>query len=82
MELLPPSQQTFDLWEEVRASSSFFTTMSQYRALVEGAKFATKQGDTTRASRYSVQAKNALCQLQKHWNGNAIIANVSLRFHL
>jgi glucoamylase len=57
------NQTGFDLWEEVNGSS-FFTTASQHRALRQGAALATALGDTTRASKYTAQAANALCFMQ------------------
>lgn len=53
----------FDLWEEIDGSS-FFTIAVQHRALRQGAAFATKQGDSTRASTYTTQAAQVLCFLQ------------------
>lgn len=53
----------FDLWEEVDGSS-FFTIAVQHRALRDGAAFASKQGDSTRASIYASAANGLLCFLQ------------------
>ncbi|KAF8158198.1 glucoamylase [Crassisporium funariophilum] len=57
----------FDLWEEV-SSSSFFTTAVQHRSLREGAALATKIGQTSVVSGYTLQANNALCFMQSYWN--------------
>ncbi|KAF8325181.1 glucoamylase [Cantharellus anzutake] len=69
----------FDLWEEVNGSS-FFTIAVQHRALREGTTFAAKQGDSTRASTYTIQAANLLCFLQSFWSpsSSALIANINV----
>ncbi|KAF9533066.1 glucoamylase [Crepidotus variabilis] len=61
------NQTGFDLWEEV-SSRSFFTTAAQHRALREGAALASKIGQTSVVSGYTIQADNALCFLQSYWN--------------
>lgn len=66
----------FDLWEEVNGTS-FFTTAVQYRALIEGAKFAQSINETCDAC--SSQAPNALCLLQNYWDGTSIISNINLQ---
>jgi glucoamylase len=53
----------FDLWEEIEGSS-FFTIAAQHRAMRQGAAFATKQGDSARASTYAAAANALLCFLQ------------------
>lgn len=63
----------FDLWEEV-SGSSFFTTLNQYRALVEGAKLAADLGVTCAACD---QAPQVLCLLQSYWNGKYLVANTN-----
>lgn len=70
------NQTGFDLWEEVNGSS-FFTTAVQYRALVEGAKFAQSVGETCDGC--ASQAPNTLCFLQNYWNGTSIISNINLQ---
>ncbi|PHH65141.1 hypothetical protein CDD81_3272 [Ophiocordyceps australis] len=54
----------FDLWEEVNGSS-FFTTLSQYRALVEGSQLAATLGQTSQS--YQGIAPQILCFLQNYW---------------
>lgn len=66
----------FDLWEEVNGSS-FFTTAVQYRALVEGSKFAQLVNETCNGC--VSQAPNALCFLQDYWNGVSITSNINLQ---
>lgn len=64
---------TYDLWEEV-LGSSFFTTQSQYRALVQGADLATTLGVTCTGCD---QAPQVLCFLQGYWNGEYLVANIN-----
>ncbi|KAF8162773.1 glycoside hydrolase family 15 protein [Crassisporium funariophilum] len=66
----------FDLWEEV-LSSSFFTTAVQHRALRQGAALATRIGEQSVSSEYSIEAAKALCFMQSYWNpsGGFITAN-------
>ncbi|GAB7352423.1 hypothetical protein MBLNU459_g2842t1 [Dothideomycetes sp. NU459] len=66
------NQSTYDLWEEVN-SSSFFTTASQYRALIEGNALATSIGQT--CSNCVSQAPLVLCFLQSYWTGTYALAN-------
>jgi glucoamylase len=70
------NQSTFDLWEEVDGSS-FFTTNSQHRALVEGSALAAQIGKS--CPNCSSQAPQILCFLQTFWNpsGAYMVANVN-----
>ena len=70
------NQTGFDLWEEVNGSS-FFTTAVQYRALIEGARFAQSVDETCEGC--TSQAPNALCLLQDYWNGTSITSNINLQ---
>ena len=64
----------FDLWEEVMGSS-FFTTQSQYRSLVDGAALAKKLGVSCAACE---QQANLLCFMQSsYWNGRYIMGNIN-----
>ncbi|RJE18470.1 glucan 1,4-alpha-glucosidase [Aspergillus sclerotialis] len=63
---------TFDLWEEVEGSS-FFTTVAQYRSLIEGSALADKLGHSCPAC--DSQAPQILCMLQSYWTGSFILAN-------
>ncbi|KAF8322021.1 glucoamylase [Clavulina sp. PMI_390] len=69
----------FDLWEEIDGSS-FFTIAVQHRSMREGAAFATKQGDTTRATSYTNSGNALLCFLQSFWSSSssALIANTNV----
>ncbi|KAF7298019.1 Glucoamylase [Mycena chlorophos] len=68
---------TFDLWEEVNSSGSFFTSAAQHRALRQGAALAQTLGYTSIADAYAAAADNILCFLQSYWNdaGGFIMAN-------
>ncbi|KAI1041035.1 hypothetical protein LB505_012818 [Fusarium chuoi] len=71
------NQTGFDLWEEVKGSS-FFTTGSQYRALIEGAALAKKLGKS--GDNYSNIAPQALCFLQTYWisSGKYVDSNINV----
>lgn len=64
------NQTGFDLWEEVN-SSSFFTTASQYRALVEGSALAAQIGKT--CPHCDSQAPQVLCFLQSYWTSSGFV---------
>lgn len=68
------NQTGFDLWEEVQGSS-FFTTASQHRALVEGAALASSLGTSCTAC--TSVAPQILCFLQRFWSSSSgyIVAN-------
>jgi len=61
--------ETCDLWEEIRSDDMFWNKFTMRRALLVGAKFASKMGDTTRAQTYLTAASNLADQLNAHWNG-------------
>ncbi|KAK0553425.1 hypothetical protein OC846_001300 [Tilletia horrida] len=60
---------TFDLWEEVQATH-FFTLAVQYRALTEGAAFATAMKDSGAATFYAQQASAISSKLQSFWSSS------------
>ncbi|ROW03824.1 hypothetical protein VMCG_05402 [Cytospora schulzeri] len=66
----------FDLWEEV-SGSSFFTTASQHRSLVQGSALASVLGKTCTGC--SDIAPQILCFLQSFWSssGGYIVANIN-----
>ncbi|KAF6229617.1 hypothetical protein HO173_011472 [Letharia columbiana] len=68
------NQTTFDLWEETDGSS-FFTTVVQHRALVEGNTLAGQIGQTCNGC--ILQAPQILCFLQSYWNGQYVLANIN-----
>ena len=51
------SSQGCDLWEEIRSDDFFWNRFTARKALTDGAAFATKQGDSDRASKYGAAAK-------------------------
>lgn len=58
---------SYDLWEEVMGDH-FYTRMTQWRALEEGATFAHKMGDDEAAKFYRSQAIRAMESLDKFWS--------------
>ena len=70
------NESGYELWEEVHGTS-FFTLMSQHRALVEGARLAEELGSECSACD---QASQILCFLQSnYWNetGGYITADIN-----
>jgi glucoamylase len=63
----PAAKDGFDLWEEVQGNH-FFTRMAQWRALVEGARFASKRGDSGAAAYYAGEAGRLAQEILKHWD--------------
>lgn len=59
----------FDYWEEIRGFH-FSTAMGQRRALLMGAKLATRLKDNAAASWYFLQAKKIEQMIEKFWNPN------------
>jgi glucoamylase len=69
----PAAKNGYDLWEEVKGNH-FFTRMAQWRALVEGAKFANQRGDSGAAAYYAGEAGSLAQEIGKHWdNGRGYI---------
>ncbi|KHJ30034.1 putative glycoside hydrolase family 15 protein [Erysiphe necator] len=70
------NQTGFDLWEEVEGSS-FFTILSQYRALVEGCDLASLLGISFLLC--NTQPPQLACFLQKFWDPSRgyILANIN-----
>lgn len=58
---------SFDLWEEVMGDH-FYTRMTQWRALEEGASFAWKMGDDQAAEYYRAQAVLIRRSLDQFWS--------------
>ncbi|KAI9727539.1 MAG: glycoside hydrolase 15 protein [Chrysothrix sp. TS-e1954] len=61
------SSSSFDLWEEEQ-SDHFYTRMVQHRAMVIGAAFATKLGDSKTASTLSAAASDIASTLPQFWD--------------
>jgi len=55
-----------DLWEEVRSSDFFWNRYTMRKSLMQGAAFATRVGDSSRASRYTETAKAITESLADH----------------
>lgn len=68
--LTPPT----DLWEELDGTS-FFTTIMQHRALVEGTNLAREFGLT--CCNCASQAPQVLCFLQAYWNNTYVNSNLA-----
>ncbi len=60
-------EASFDLWEEVKGDH-FYTRMTQWRALEDGAIFAKKMGDPEAAKFYRAQAIQIMESLDKFWS--------------
>ncbi|KAI9487303.1 MAG: glucoamylase glam [Benjaminiella poitrasii] len=64
----------FDLWEEVNGVH-FYTLMVMRKGLIRGANFATRNGDSTRASTYTNTAASIKTKMDSFWSsGNNYIA--------
>ncbi|GAB7355611.1 hypothetical protein MBLNU459_g6337t2 [Dothideomycetes sp. NU459] len=63
------SSPSFDLWEE-EESDHFYTRMVQRRALVLGAQFATKLGDSATSATLSSAATALTATLSQFWDPN------------
>jgi glucoamylase len=61
--------ESFDLWEETKGIH-FYTRMVQRRALIEGAEFANRMGDSGAAAFYSSQAQQIEDALASHWSAS------------
>ncbi|KAF3906925.1 Glucoamylase [Arthrobotrys entomopaga] len=72
------NQGGFDLWEET-SGTQFFTTMVQYRSMIEGAAFATSMGDTTSKNTYTGVQANIVTTINSFWSSskNYIIALIN-----
>eukprot|EP01126_Amoeba_proteus_P011163 TRINITY_DN1446_c0_g2_i1.p1 TRINITY_DN1446_c0_g2~~TRINITY_DN1446_c0_g2_i1.p1 ORF type:complete len:381 (-),score=57.13 TRINITY_DN1446_c0_g2_i1:170-1312(-) len=63
------SQNSCDLWEEIRADDMFWNRFNFRHALVIGAKLAQTMGDQNSANFYSNAAQAISATLQAHYNG-------------
>ncbi|KAG2226032.1 hypothetical protein INT45_002498, partial [Circinella minor] len=62
----------FDLFEESEGLHSY-TLLVMRRALVDGAKFASKHGDSRRAASYAQVSEKIRDRLEKFWEGDSIV---------
>jgi glucoamylase len=58
---------SFDIWEEIRGDH-FYTRMVQRRAMIEGAEFADRMGDTDASGYYQAQAQLIEQSLENFWS--------------
>ncbi|KAI7891428.1 Six-hairpin glycosidase-like protein [Mucor mucedo] len=71
------SDGCFDLWEEANGVH-FYTLMVMRKGLIHGANFATRNGDTTRASTYTTTANTLKTKINTFWSGTYITVTQSL----
>ena len=64
------SQDSCDLWEEVRSSDFFWGRYTMRKGLLEAAKFMDKIGDSNLSGQYRSKAKEIENTLDSHWNGS------------
>lgn len=65
---------TCDLWEEVRNTEFFWNYYNARKALLKGSAFATKMGDSTRASKYKSVAQQIEAGINStFWTGSFIM---------
>jgi len=64
--------QGCDLWEEIRSDDFFWNRYTQRAALTIGAAYATKQGDSARATTYANAAKAVEATLGAHYDSGFI----------
>ncbi|KAG2208697.1 hypothetical protein INT47_007796 [Mucor saturninus] len=70
------SNGCFDLWEEVNGVH-FYTLMVMRKGLVRGANFASRNGDSTRASTYTNAANAIKTKIDTFWNSSNNYVTVS-----
>ncbi|KAK6335877.1 hypothetical protein TWF730_003251 [Orbilia blumenaviensis] len=63
------NQGGFDLWEET-SGTQFFTTIVQYRSMIEGAAFADSLGDSTSKSRYTSPQASMVSTINSFWSSS------------
>ncbi|KAI8876733.1 glycoside hydrolase family 15 protein [Backusella circina FSU 941] len=70
------SNGCFDLWEEVNGIH-FYTLMFMRRGLLDGANFASRNGDSTRASTYTSTAASIKTKIDGFWVSSGNYVQVS-----
>ncbi|KAI7891417.1 Six-hairpin glycosidase-like protein [Mucor mucedo] len=65
------SDGCFDLWEKANGVH-FYTLIVMRKGLIHGANFATRNGDTTRASTYTTTANTLKTKIDTFWSGTYI----------
>ncbi|KAI8336143.1 glucoamylase [Chlamydoabsidia padenii] len=67
--------QNFDLWEEVNGRH-FFTYMVMRRGLLDGADYATSNGDTSKASTYKSTVTKIETRINSFWQYDHIAVTI------
>jgi glucoamylase len=67
---------TCDLWEEVQSTDFFWDRFNQRRALLVGADFASRMGDSDSANTYQ-QAASTIGDLGHHFNGQYVFESTN-----
>lgn len=70
------SNGCYDLWEEVNGVH-FYTLMVMRKGLIRGANFATRNGDSTRASTYTNTAASIKTKIDTFWSSTNNYVSVS-----
>ncbi|KAK6505726.1 hypothetical protein TWF481_007618 [Arthrobotrys musiformis] len=63
------NQGGFDLWEET-SGTQFFTTVVQYRSMIEGAAFADTMGDSTSKTKYTTPQSSMVSTINSFWSSS------------
>jgi len=63
------SQDSCDLWEEIRSNDIFWNVMSFRFTLFHAADFARRMGDSSSASRFDQERQGVEQKINNHWNG-------------
>lgn len=67
------NSNTCDLWEEIRDPNFFWNRITMKKAMIVGADFATKMGDTASATTYTNMMHTINSTLYNdHWNGGFV----------
>lgn len=56
----------------------FYTLMVMRKGLIRGANFATRNGDSTRATTYTNTAASIKTKIDSFWNGNYVAVSQSV----
>jgi len=57
-----------DLWEEIQSKDLFWNIFTRRKALYLGAEFASKMGDSSRATAYANKVKALENMLDRHYS--------------
>lgn len=67
------TENSCDLWEEIRSDNMFWNRMSHRQAMLYGAAFAKQMGDSDLASQYEAKQKEIEGTLSQFWNGTFLL---------